>query len=414
MQAPQIQFGDIMNFSFPRLSILATVGMTLAVLLVLACGSDPTPTPTTEPTATPVPTPTATPEPTPTPEPTATPTPAPTAPPEPTATPEAEDTSVSLPESSGESLLPGGAALVIEAYPAALLDSAAPLFAMLIELDPESAGDGLDGVVEDFRDESGIDLRSVTYAEMYMDLESFLGTIEGMDTTDVEFGMALYGEFDDDEIVATLELEGDGSYEVADYRGFAVHRVEDGGEAISVSIIDSKMALIGTDVSVEAMLDVAAGAAPAASGELRQMLDSLGDRHLGFAMALPPELLEEMAMGTAGEDALPQMGLLGAMDLTALTAPVNAMKVLFRGDTIEIEARSHFDDDTAATASKEYSEGVVAMFGAMFATSEELQDFASSMEVSQSGEAVTFKMAVTVQVLEELFAGLGTMMMGQN
>ncbi|MYE39470.1 MAG: PEP-CTERM sorting domain-containing protein, partial [Chloroflexi bacterium] len=63
-----------MNFSFPRLSILATVGMTLAVLLVLACGSDPTPTPTTEPTATPVPTPTATPEPTPTPEPTATPT----------------------------------------------------------------------------------------------------------------------------------------------------------------------------------------------------------------------------------------------------------------------------------------------------------------------------------------------------
>ncbi len=54
------------------------------------------------------------------------------------------------------------------------------------------------------------------------------------------------------------------------------------------------------------------------------------------------------------------------------------------------------------------------MFGAMFATSEELQDFASSMEVSQSGEAVTFKMAVTVQVLEELFAGLGTMMMGQN
>lgn len=401
-----------MNFSFPRLSILAAVGMTLAVLLVIACGSDPTPTPTTEPTATPVPTPTATPEPPPTPAPTATPTP--TATPAPTATPEAEDTSVSLPESSGESLLPDGAALIIEAYPAALLDSAAPLFAMLMELDPESAGDGIDGVMEDFRDESGIDLRSVTYAEMYMDLESFLGTIEGMDSTDVEFGMALYGEFDEDEIVATLERESDGSYEVGDYRGFAVHRVEDSGEAISVSIIDSKMALIGADVSVEAMLDVAAGAAPAASGELRQTLDSLGDRHLGFAMALPPELLEDMAMGAAGEDALPQMGLLGAMDITALTAPVNAMKVLFRGDTIEIEARSHFDDNVAATASKEYSEGVVAMFGAMFATSEELQDFASSMEVSQSGEAVTFKMAVTVQVIEELFAGLGTMMMGQN
>ena len=403
-----------MNLNFPRLSILAAVCMALTVLLVLACGSDPTPTPTPEPTATPVPTPTATPEPTPTPAPTATPTPAPTATQAPTATPEAEDTSVSLPESSGESLLPEGAALVIEAYPAALLDSAAPLFAMLMELDPESAGGDIDGVVEDFRDESGIDLRLVTYAEMYMDLESFLGTIEGMDTTDVEFGMALYGEFDEDEIVATLERESDGSHEVSGYRGFVVHRVEDGGETISVSIIDSKMALIGADVSVEAMLDVAAGAAPAASGELRQMLDSLGERHLGFAMKLPPELLEQMVAGVEGEEALPQMGLLGAMDLTALTAPVNAMKVLFRGETIEIEARSHFDDDAAATASKEYSEGVVAMFGAMFASSEELQDFASSMEVSQSGEAVTFKMAVTVQAIEELFAGLGAMMMGQN
>ena len=253
-----------MNLNFPRLSILAAVCMALTVLLVLACGSDPTPTPTPEPTATPVPTPTATPEPTPTPAPTATPTPAPTATQAPTATPEVEDTSVSLPESSGESLLPEGAALVIEAYPAALLDSAAPLFAMLMELDPESAGGDIDGVVEDFRDESGIDLRLVTYAEMYMDLESFLGTIEGMDTTDVEFGMALYGEFDEDEIVATLERESDGSHEVSGYRGFVVHRVEDGGETISVSIIDSKMALIGADVSVEAMLDVAAGAAPAA------------------------------------------------------------------------------------------------------------------------------------------------------
>ena len=61
-------------------AIAVTVSL---VAFVVACGSDPTPTP--EPTATPVPT--STPVPTPTPVPTSTPVPMPTVAPEPTATP---------------------------------------------------------------------------------------------------------------------------------------------------------------------------------------------------------------------------------------------------------------------------------------------------------------------------------------
>ena len=43
-----------MNFRYSVLPKLSAVGAALAVLLALACGSDPTPTP--EPTATPAPT----------------------------------------------------------------------------------------------------------------------------------------------------------------------------------------------------------------------------------------------------------------------------------------------------------------------------------------------------------------------
>ena len=305
--------------------------------------------------------------------------------------------------------------MVAEVYPAAVLGPSSPFVSMILALGGEDADGGIDDLVEDFRESTGIDLLSVTYAEMFTDIEALLDPGMAVDSSDVDLGMVLYGEFDEDEIVASFERDGDVEYEAADYRGFTVYLVRDvGGDPMSLSVIDSDTVLMGTSSSVEAMLDVAGGAAPSLSGELRQALDSLGERHMGFAIELPPELLEEM-MGVGGEDAMPQMGLLGAMDISALTAPLNAMKVLFDDDgTMHIAASSFFDDNEAATASKEYSEGIVAMFGLITADSPELRDFASSMEVGQSGSDVTFKMSVTAQTIEELFASLGTMMMGEN
>ena len=406
-----------MNFShFPHslLPKLFVVGAALALLLALACGSDPTPTPeptaTPPPTATPVPTPTSTPEPTPTPTraPTATPTPAPT------ATPGVEETETTSLWRPSESLLPEGVGMVAEVYPATVLGPSSPLVGMIGALGGEADGD-VDGLVEEFQESTGIDLLSVTFAEMFTDVDALLGSGLDLDSGEVDFGMALYGEFDGEDIVASFGRDDDLEYEVGDYRGYTLYLIHDGGgPPMSVSIIDADTVLIGTASSVEAMLDVADGASSSLSGGLREALDSLGDRHLGFAIELPPELLEEMVMGTEGEEGMPQMGLLGAMDMTALTAPVNAMKVLFEDDTMHITASSFFDDSVAATASKEYSEGVIAMLGAVFASSEELRDFASGMEVSQSGDIVTFEMSITAQVIEELFASLGTMMMPQN
>ena len=284
--------------------------------------------------------------------------------------------------------------------------------AMLLELnevDPES---GIDSAVESFREETGIDLHSVTYAEMFMDLEALLETGIGTEGESAEpnFGVALYGEFDEAEIIASMDSDPGVEREVSEYRGYEVYilRVNEFDDATSVAFIGSEAVLIGTESSVEAMLDVAAGAAPTASGELRQALDALGTRHLGFAMALPPELLEEM-MGAGGEGAVPEMGLLGALDLGALTAPLSAMKLLLHDDAIEIEAVSFFDDDAAATASKEYSEGIVAMFGLM-SDSPELQELASGMEVSQSGNAVTFGMTISSAVIEQALTGFDFMM----
>ncbi len=395
-----------------RLPRLAAAGVALlALLVVVACGSDPTATsaPTVIPpptaTATPVPPPpTATPAPTATPRPTATPvppTPTPTAMPEPTAMME-----------SGQSLLPEGAQFIVDARPGALLDSLflGEMMGMFL-VDAES-------MIDDASEAICLDPTDLTYVQMFLpadllaDVAMGMGDAEDPMTMDeaagLDFGVALHGGFDPSDVMACLadvpEPEG---YESAEYRGYEVHLTEDAlGERTALAFAGPGVMLIGTQSAVEAMLDVAAGAAPPASGPAVEALESLGPRHLGIVMEIPPEFME------ATEGMMPEQGLLGAMDLTALTAPVNAMSALLNEDSIEIASVSVYDNLLEAAAAKEYSEGLMAMTGVIFAESPELMQLASEIEVSQSGNSVTTRITVSFETLELLMELLeGGMMM---
>ena len=147
------------------------------------------------------------------------------------------------------------------------------------------------------------------------------------------------------------------------------------------------------------MLDVAAGVTPRASDEIKQSLDALGDRHMGLAVSLPPELLE-MAKGGVG-DAMPQTeGLLGALDPSALSAQLTVMKLLLHDDAIEMQVKQFYEDDASALAFKEYAEGTIAMAGLMV-EDPEIQDLISGVEIDQSGSAVTFGVTISEAVLEQ-------------
>ena len=397
---PLIEFGTIMSLGCPSIHKVVMAGALLVLLLVIACASEPAPTATPVPTATPAPTATATPSPTATP------------PPTPTATPEPETAAVAL---LGESLLPEGAAFIFDFNPAAVLSSSSSLIATLLAASTgDTEGDiSMASIAEDFRQDTGIDLYAVDHAEMYLSLNMLLDPGTGMAAEEADFGVALYGEFDEDKIVAGFEDSGEGSeVEISTYLGNSIYVLHDDfGGSSALAVIGPDAVLYGTETGVHAMLDVAAGAAPSVSDELRQILDSLGERHIGIVMEMPPEYFDMLNM-TGGGDAQSQMGLLGALDMSAMTAPVSAVKALLGDEALEIESRSYFDDNESATASREYSGGIVAMFG-MMAGSPELQDFASGMEVSQSGNVVTFKMDITPQAIDGLFAGMGVLP-GQN
>ena len=228
---------NLFTLSFRRM-ILAVAALTLA--LALACGSDPTPTPqptaTPAPTATPVPTPTPTPEPTPTPTPTPPPTPTPTLEPSVEPAPTTEGPSLGLwqPEMS---LVPEGASMVVTAYPREILDPPVPFISAILELDPESADEGIGGIVDEIRHDTGIDFQSVEYVELFMDIEALLetgldpGAAMGEDPDELNFSMALYGEFNEGDIVASFEKDDDINYRKTEYRGATVYRIDDEGGA---------------------------------------------------------------------------------------------------------------------------------------------------------------------------------------
>ena len=304
--------------------------------------------------------------------------------------------------------------MVVTAYPSEILDPPVPFIAAILELDPESADGGIGDIVDEIRQDTGIDFQSVEYVELALDIEALLGT--GLDPNmamaeeadELNFSMALYGEFNEGDIVASFEKDDDIDHQKTEYRGATVYKIDDsGGSPLSVAIVDPETVLIGTGDGVEAMLDVADGAAAPLSGEVKEALDSLGDRHIGVVLSLPPDFLEAASGMAEGQDAVPQMGLLGALDMSALTAPLSGIKLLFNEDAVELESISFFDDSESATVSKEYTEGIVAMAGAMLSTSPELQEFASGMEVGQSGDIVTLKMTITVEVIQQLLGILG-------
>ena len=156
-----------MNLSRLPILRLAVAGALLSALVVLACGSEPTPSPA--PTATLVPPPTVTPVPTPTLEPTPTPEPAP----------------------ARETFIPEGANLVLDARPDALLDSRllAPL---------------MDEMLREFESETGISVASLDFAEFFVDLnealEASLSMEGGEDVGVPAMGAILHGDIDEERV----------------------------------------------------------------------------------------------------------------------------------------------------------------------------------------------------------------------
>ena len=380
--------------------VSATVA-SMMVLLFVACGSDPTPSPT--PTATP--TSTQTPPPTSTPRPSPTPTPVPTATPRPTP----------QPAPARESYIPSGATVAVDAMPSDVFRSPVmePLLGVLFE---DVVGQA--GFLSEFEAESGISLRSLEFVEMYVDLGDLLETTmtggEDLESDFPDFGVVLRSDdIDEDDFVTRLkranEADPGADFEVDAYRGYEIHvDAEGGSEGFAFSFADQDTLLLGTHEGIKAMLDVASGSAPQISGEGVNALDSLGDRSVGIILSMPEGLPDA---ATAGGDA--DGNPLAALGIGALAPQVTAMAVRFEGQVMQVLTLELYENESMAATAKEYNEGTMAMVGSMFG-SPGIQALIAGTEIVQDGNRLSYTSTVdqsgmtAIMDFLSIFAELGS------
>ena len=350
----------------------------LAILLLPGCGSDPdpAPSPTPAPTAIPVTTPTPTPDPTVAPLPTATPTP--------------------VPESAlaRKSLIPQGSTVIFFARPSEILKSSMVDSALSVLFAREVTAEGL---FDELLSETGVSVGSLEFAEGYVDiggaLEMAIGGAGEPESGLPDLGIALRGAIDGDDLASRLtgapEAEADQDYEVTNYRGFELYidAQRDPGSLV-FSVVEEDTLLVGTEEYVEAMLDVASGAASQISGEGVRALESLGDSDLGLLLAMPEELLDAK-MGD-GEGSDHPMAILG---LGSLTPELTVMAVNFGDDSVNINTVEFYQDESVAFAAKEYSEGIIGMMGSLFGSAE-LEMLFSESVITHEGNRVSYVMSV--------------------
>ena len=299
--------------------------------------------------------------------------------------------------------MPEGSSLVVDARVGDILDSA--IFSVILEVMPgedESGGDFRD----EFESEFGISLDSIEFAEAFVDLEAVL-TSEPSAGQDEEaaaatIGMALRGEFDAERILESLEEETEGEVRQENYRSHQVYLDESDDSAFA--FLDSGTLLVGTEDGVKAMIDVAEGVADPMPEDALQALDALGDRHVGLILSTPPEVLEGAAEG-AGDG----MAMLGMLDPTALSSPLTVMSVSFGDTVMEITSRQFFEEESDAQASKEYTEGTMAMLGAVV-NSPEIQELVAGMTLEQSGPALTSSISIDEEQFRAIFGLLTDLM----
>ena len=290
--------------------------------------------------------------------------------------------------------MPGEATLILDANPSVILNASVmePLLDLLLG-GTETEGD----IFSDFESETGLDINSIEYAEMFLDIEALLSM--GLDSEDQgsgeapEIGVVLHGDFDEETLTASIEdaMSDDpgGPPTVENYRGFDIYVDASGGEeSLSYSFPEPGTFVFGTGDALRAMLDVAAGVAVPTPAEGREVLDSLGSRHLGLIMRLPPGAME---MATAGEDG--EMSLIGSLAPGALNASITVMALRVQDDSLLMRLLQVFDEESAAAASKEFNEGTMMVLGAV-SGSAELQQFISGIEVMQQDKAVSYDMTL--------------------
>ena len=293
-------------------------------------------------------------------------------------------------------LVPEGATLIGEIEAADILEKVdldSLLDALPAEEDvPQTIDEALDLIVS----ETGIDLRDISRAIIFGDLER----------EDDYFGLIVRGDFDEEGLVAAIERSTDSPLLTEIYKGRDLHIPQDDPDSFVFTLLDQDILVLGTTDAVRDVIDVQEGDRRSVEGDVNAAFNDLPQGLIRLALAVPPEALEDA--GWLGQSFLGQPNLFGGPFISSEVSEkleVFGFALDQDGDALKFQIRLEFADQESASEVANLLDGILKVAVALAPEGQDL-GFLDGVQVDRSGSRLTMSLDLQLSVLEDLLEGV--------
>ncbi len=242
---------------------------------------------------------------------------------------------------------------------------------------------GLDDLMDQVLEETGIDLRQVSNVRVF-------GNLFGEDE-DQYFGLIVRGTFDEGALAKALEEGTDDVVNTSQYKDHEVY-TDHGESQLALSLVEEDLLVYGSLDAVRAVIDVREGDAKPGSGKVFDILDEVDEALIQVAVEVPAGAVEDF------ED-IP-FNLSSLADITAVAASFDK-----DGESLRTHAVVDFLSAESALAARDSIEGFRLIARGQI-TDEGAKELLDKLEVEAEGERLVVDYEATVSELQELAESL--------
>ncbi|PKB71158.1 MAG: hypothetical protein BZY87_07080 [SAR202 cluster bacterium Io17-Chloro-G6] len=214
------------------------------------------------------------------------------------------------------------------------------------------------------------------------------------------FGVVLHGTFDENAVIALLQVASDGDLVQEDFMGTDVYTLPDDSDEITLSFLDSETLAIGSSGAVKDMIDLRGGDAESASGPMIEVFEDLRQGVFGFAAEVPQDAFAGEDLGSVpGLGDLPiSLDFLSSLEIVGLGGKLN-------NDSLDLLISMDFTNDDAAETLEGFINGIVTLASG-FSPDPRTTELLSSLEIDQDGRRLTITIEIPESELSDIVGDL--------
>ena len=224
----------------------------------------------------------------------------------------------------------------------------------------------------------------------------------GIDGDSEYFVLVLHGSFDETSLIAELEAISGRDLEQESYKGRIVYSLEGDGDEFALSVLESALFAVGSVEAVKDYIDLNAGDADSASGDLIDIYNDLSDGIFGFAAEVSQDTFDGADLGSIpGLGSLPiSLDFLSSLELVGIGGDLN-------NGSLNLKINMDFTSQDAAETLEGFINGIVIL-AAGFLADPRTAELLSGLEVEQDGRRLTITIEIPESELSDIFSDLTT------